>query len=51
MGLTREQFGWALAHAFGAFTVHKGAMVEEKPEQIQVLWTQLTAEEEVVALS
>jgi hypothetical protein len=49
MRLTRHQFGWTLAYPFGTLTAHKRAMVKEKPEQIQVLWTKLATEEKVIA--
>ena len=48
MGLPSHQFGRALANPFETFTSHEGAVVEEKSEQIQVLGTQLTTEEEVI---
>ncbi len=41
MLLTRHQFGWTLAHPFGALTPHERAMIEKEAQQVQVLWTKL----------
>ena len=46
---TSEQFGRALISAFSVSATHEATMIEEEAEQIQVLRTDLTAEEEVVS--
>ena len=49
MGLPIEQFGRALANAFGAVTAEAAVMVEIEPQQFQIVVANLSAKEEVVA--
>ena len=47
--MTSEQFGRALMCSFGVPASHEATMIEEESEQIQVLRTDVTTEEEEVS--
>ena len=51
MALAGHEFRRTFADALGAFAPHKGAVVQEEAEQVQISLAQLTAEEEVVTES
>ena len=49
MALSGHQFFWAFADAFGTVAAKEGAVIEKKPQQVEIRCCQLMAKEKIVA--